>query len=466
MKILAALLLYSPVIVFSQVPHGEYHRCSGAEGSLVTVPGITDPVHYPCIVCTCTRGRVTCQNKKRECPSTRGCANLQPRAPGQCCDQCSGCSLINGTEVRSGETVTSDTDPCRVVECRDGVLTRHQTRCDSSPGCSNPILVPGHCCPVCPQQKCELAGHILEDGETRVDPDNTCRECTCQGGFLTCHKKTCPVLSCREDLQKTFSGECCPVCSRQSLIKPNKKSCLWRNKFYSPGDKLPSDTCSTCTCSDSLTPSCDITCAAGERQTCEHQGIKYGHGETWFRDTCTTCSCRLGRVKCEAATCPTCPPGTSPVSQPGKCCPACSSNNQSTAPTALRQQQHQQHQLPAQSEGVCTVFGDPHYKTFDGKIFNFQGSCKYLLTSDCGANSSFSIRITNDARSTLAFSWLRTVTVRMGETKVSLLQKMRVKVDGKKVALPYIKLGVMSVMKDGYRVILRTNEGQCSLLTS
>ena len=32
--------------------------------------------------------------------------------------------------------------------------------------------------------------------------------------------------------------------------------------------------------------------------------------------------------------------------------------------------------------------------------------------------------------------------------------------DGKKVTLPYIKLGVLSVMRDGYRVILRTNGGE------
>ena len=53
----------------------------------------------------------------------------------------------------------------------------------------------------------------------------------------------------------------------------------------------------------------------------------------------------------------------------------------------------------------------------------------------------------------------------MGTTKVSLLQKMRVKVDGKKVTLPYIKLGVLSVMRDGYRVILRTNGGEWTLIS-
>jgi hypothetical protein len=54
--------------------------------------------------------------------------------------------------------------------------------------------------------------------------------------------------------------------------------------------------------------------------------------------------------------------------------------------------------------------------------------------------------------------------VRLAGIKVSLLQRMRVKIDGKRVSLPYIKLGALSVMKDGYRVILRTNEGKCFIL--
>jgi hypothetical protein len=37
---------------------------------------------------------------------------------------------------------------------------------------------------------------------------------------------------------------------------------------------------------------------------------------------------------------------------------------------------------------------------------------------------------------------------------------MKVKVGGKRVGLPFIKLGSFSVIKDGYRVVLRTHEGK------
>lgn len=82
-----------------------------------------------------------------------------------------------------------------------------------------------------------------------------------------------------------------------------------------------------------------------------------------------------------------CPPGRHPIKEPGQCCPKC-----------------------VEDDAVCTVFGDPHYRTFDGRVFNFQGACKYLLTSDC-RNDTFSVRVTNDARSSRSFSWTKTVTL-------------------------------------------------------
>lgn len=63
-------------------------------------------------------------------------------------------------------------------------------------------------------------------------------------------------------------------------------------------------------------------------------------------------------------------------------------------------------------DGVCTVFGDPHYRTYDGKFFSFQGPCKYLLSADC-VGRTFSIRVTNDARNTKNSAWTKTVSLRV-----------------------------------------------------
>lgn len=108
--------------------------------------------------------------------------------------------------------------------------------------------------------------------------------------------------------------------------------------------------------------------------------------------------------------------------------------------------------------GICTVFGDPHYKTFDGKFFSFQGSCKYQLTADC-YNHSFSIRVTNDGRGTKTSSWTKTVTLKINGIKVNLGQKLRIKVNGTRIMLPYQLNDTINVQRSPEGITVSTSIG-------
>lgn len=91
------------------------------------------------------------------------------------------------------------------------------------------------------------------------------------------------------------------------------------------------------------------------------------------------------------------------------------------------------------------AFGDPHYKTFDGKIYTFKGTGKYQLIEDCH-NHTFSIKVANYmAHKYMDSTITKRVAINFGDIRLNLQQRLRVKYNGHKISVPFRKEGQFTV---------------------
>ncbi|XP_068507212.1 kielin/chordin-like protein isoform X1 [Syngnathus scovelli] len=464
-----------------------------------------------CSTCTCQAGDVRCSAP--ECPQLTCMHRLTD--PGTCCPRCRGC-MYDGAEYAEGSSWFADSSHCRSCMCVDGVTTCSEVRCLSP--CSNFIKMPGECCPVCAD--CVFEGKVYGPGDTFHPAGDPCQICTCEvmpdgEQHLRCYRKQCPSLVDCPKNNILFSGPdaCCPVCA-QPLS--NCTTTLNGNEVLAKDDP-----CFTCQCRD-LTWTClhqgcpPLTCPPSEQLTppdsccpvcnecvIEGQNQRVASGSSWTdsADDCVTCTCNLGYIECSIEDCPStpCPNGQKKVKVSGKCCQECQDWGVSCVHLGIVYQSNEQWQvdectgctcvsgdvhcrsercpplscntdeMPSVVPGLCCphciprpatciAFGDPHYRTFDGRMLHFQGACTYVLAQDC-QGGDFSIHVTNDDRGRQGVSWTKEVTVFIGDVTVRLLQDWLVKVDDETVKLPFLREPDIYVERKANTILLNSNIG-------
>ncbi|XP_052814283.1 BMP-binding endothelial regulator protein-like [Mya arenaria] len=426
---------------------GSFASCK-RDGDPVYIPMVSD---NPCISCFCSNKIVKCS--QTQCPNVEGCYVIlfdNFLEDKKCCDVCKGC-MYKGRTYASGESWTDPRDPCTTFTCRASVITRSRTQCYSP--CSDPVEIPGQCCPSC--QGCYFDGRRFADGDRFNLTTDSCVQCSCKAGSVSCEQMSCPVLNCPKAAIYTVPEDCCPRCKGQRNIYnlPGGR-CFYQKKIYSDGRLFKPDTCTKCQCKNG-TSLCEretcphLSCAKEQRlsvpgsccqacpkkKQCLYEGVFYADAQQWKPDTCKVCDCDNGVTHCQTQHCNNalwCPQGYTLQFDDKECCPTC-----------------------IETRAVCTVYGDPHYKTFDGKLYNFQGPCKYILTEDC-LKKSFSVRVRNDAKTSSSFTWTKTVVIFIEGVKIHLLQRLRVKVNRKRVYLPYKhnEIPAFTIIQTGHTVVL------------
>ncbi|XP_026225589.1 alpha-tectorin [Anabas testudineus] len=175
---------------------------------------------------------------------------------------------------------------------------------------------------------------------------------------------------------------------------------------------------------------------------CSYNGRYYRRGEIfWLSDQCLQrCRCLdiNNDVQCQAASC----------GQLETC----------------EQQEGAFYCQPTRTS-TCVVFGDPHYHTFDGFLYHFQGTCSYLLARPCWEVAGlpfFSVEAKNENRGVASVSWLKDVTVEVYGHRVMLPKGNfgAVQVDGLMKTLPVqLQLGAIRVYQSGVAIALETDFG-------
>ncbi|XP_069866019.1 mucin-2 isoform X2 [Dipodomys merriami] len=231
---------------------------------------------------------------------------------------------------------------------------------------------------------------------------------------------------------KTSDGNCYHVnCSTDCVVYTTVWPCP---STPAPPSTPPTSTPTPTPSTPTPTPSTTTSPSTPPPPDCPDFDPPRQVNETWWLCECYMATCKynntveIEKVECNPPPKPTCSNGLPPVrvEDPDHCC------------------------WHWECDCYCTGWGDPHYMTFDGLYYSYQGNCTYVLVEEISPTvDNFGVYIDNyhcDINDKV--SCPRTLIVRH-ETQEVLIKttqmtpiKMQVQVNKQAVALPFKKYGV------------------------
>ncbi|KAI5934971.1 Mucin-2 [Manis javanica] len=218
---------------------------------------------------------------------------------------------------------------------------------------------------------CYHRGLYLEAGEVVLRQEE---RCVCRNGRLHCTQVKLISQSCAAP---KIHIDCNNVTSL-AIRNPRPLSCQTLAAGY-----YHTECISGCVCPEGLIDDGRGGCVKEEACPCVHNKELYSPGHT-IKVDCNTCTCRRGRWVCTQAVC----------------------------------------------HGSCSIHGNGHYITFDGKHYDFDGHCSYVAVQDyCGQNASlgsFSIITENVPCGTTGVTCSKAIKIFIGRTELKLEDRHRV----------------------------------------
>ncbi|XP_065655006.1 mucin-2 isoform X5 [Hydra vulgaris] len=292
-------------------------------------------------------------------------------------------------------------DACKCQNCYCSVVSQYAKLC-----MDKGILVHGwrdetkECSMNCPAPKINRQCNTDVSGLTLKCPA-TCLD------ISTNDTDACSIRGCVEGC---FCPEGYFEDNNQECVKKEKCPCFHNNLIYQFGETRQ-DRCNNCTCVGGKFECTNINCEGH----CEEKGLQYSDCGL----TCSNfklskqdlrcqsgCFCRDGKVMHENGSC------VEPNTQcqckeadqfynmgdtsPSDCAKVCNGDRT----------WKQLSGVDAKPQYDCAAFGQMHYRTFDGKMYKFDGGkCQYIMMSDCKKNgpsqfcdllqANFNVRVRN-----------------------------------------------------------------------